>query len=81
MPIYSLTFEKVQELKNQLKDKQTEYQKLKKLTPKQIWKNELNQLLKEYNKWREEKKKEEEMIPSKKITKKKVTSKKKNISI
>lgn len=81
MPIYSLTFEKVQELKNQLKEKQTEYEKLKKLTPEQIWKNELCQLLKEYNKWKEEKKKEEESIPSKKITKKKVTRKKKNISI
>ena len=75
MPIYSLTFEKVQELKNQLKEKQAEYQKLKKSTPQQIWKDELNQLLKEYNKWMEEKKKEEESIPTKKINKKKVTKK------
>ena len=80
MPIYSLTFEKVQELKNQLKEKQTEYQKLKKSTPQQIWKDELNQLLKEYNKWMEEEKEEEESIPTKKINEK-ITKKKKNISI
>ena len=32
-----------------MKEKQTEYEKLKKSTPQQIWKNELSQLLKEYN--------------------------------
>ena len=36
MPIYSLTFEKVQELKNQMKHKQAEHDDLLKLTQKHM---------------------------------------------
>ena len=60
MPIYSLTFEKVEELKNQMKSKETEYNKLEKISPEQMWKNELNHLLIEYKKWNEEKIKDDE---------------------
>ena len=60
MPIYSLTFEKVQELQKQKNDKEIEYEKLKKTDIKDIWKSELNELLKEYNKWLDEKMKEED---------------------
>ena len=64
-------------MKNQLKEKQAEYQKLKKSTLNKYGKDELNQLLKEYNKWMEEEKKEEESIPTKKINKKLLKEKKK----
>jgi DNA topoisomerase II len=85
MPIYSLTFEKVQELKKQKNAKETEYNKLKETDIKDIWREELNMLLQEYNKWLDEKKKDEETsLPKKgkKMAKKsKKKSKKKNINI
>ena len=46
LPIYSLTYEKIEELKKILDDKNQEYNILNKLTPEDIWKNELNSLLK-----------------------------------
>jgi len=86
MPIYSLTFEKVQELQKQKNDKEIDYEKLQKTDIKDIWKSELNELLKEYNKWLDKKMKEEDIFskPSKKKKKKvskKKSKKKKDITI
>ena len=44
MPIYQLTFEKIEELKKQKDIKETEYNKLNKMKPHDIWKNELIEL-------------------------------------
>ena len=55
MPIYNLTYEKIEELKKLEEKKQTEYDELDKLEPKTIWKLELNELKEKYNKWYEEK--------------------------
>ena len=44
MPIYQLTFEKIEELKKQKECKETEYNKLNKMKPHDIWKTELIEL-------------------------------------
>ena len=44
MPIYQLTFEKIEKLKEDEKEKQSEYDILEELSAIDIWKNELNQL-------------------------------------
>ncbi len=44
MPIYQLTFEKIEELKKQKDIKETEYNKLNKMKPHDIWQNELVEL-------------------------------------
>lgn len=69
MPIYSLTYEKVEELKKQENEKKSEYNKLEKLTPKDIWRSELDELLKAYNKWIDAKK-DDEIVKTKKGKKK-----------
>jgi DNA topoisomerase-2 len=51
MPLYNLSYEKIEELKKQQQDKEAEYQELEKLTPENIWMNELKILEEEYNKW------------------------------
>ena len=51
MYIHSLTFEKIEILKNQHQEKQTEYDELKNKSIKQIWLDELDILLNKYNKW------------------------------
>jgi DNA topoisomerase-2 len=51
MPLYNLTNEKIEELKKQHDDKQTEYDTLFNLEPKVIWLSELNILEKDYDKW------------------------------
>lgn len=51
MPIYNLSYEKIEELKKQHLDKETEYKKLEELTPENIWLSELEILELEYNKW------------------------------
>jgi DNA gyrase/topoisomerase IV subunit B len=51
MPLYNLTNEKIEELKKQHDDKQTEYDTLFNLEPKVIWLSELNTLEKDYEKW------------------------------
>lgn len=55
MPIYNLTFEKIEELKKQEKDKQIEYDNLKDKTIHDIWLDELNILETKYKKWFENK--------------------------
>jgi DNA topoisomerase-2 len=44
MPIYQLTYEKIEELKKLEKNKQAEYDNLYKMKPHDIWKNELVEL-------------------------------------
>jgi DNA topoisomerase-2 len=51
MPIYNLTMEKIEELKNQKEEKEIEYEQLKNTTIENLWLNELNKLEKEYDKW------------------------------
>ena len=51
MPIYNLSYEKIEELKKQQKDKESEYKSLEELTPENIWLNELEILEEEYIKW------------------------------
>jgi DNA topoisomerase-2 len=45
MPVYNLTKEKIDELKKQSNDKETEFNTLKNLTCEEIWLSELNELL------------------------------------
>ena len=51
MPIYNLSYEKIEELKKQQEDKNLEYKVLEILTPEDIWTKELDILEEEYNKW------------------------------
>jgi DNA topoisomerase-2 len=51
MPIYNLSYEKIEELKKQQQDKESEYKSLEELTPQNIWLNELEILEEEYIKW------------------------------
>ena len=51
MPLYNLTEEKINELKKQEEDKQTEFDDLTNTTPEKIWLNELDKLEKDYDKW------------------------------
>ena len=53
MSLYSLTYEKVEELRKQKETKETEYTELKNLTKEEIWYNELEELEQEYITWRE----------------------------
>ena len=69
MPIYNLTMEKIDELKQQEQDKETEYNTLDSKSPKDIWISELDILESEYNKWYELKIKENTPIIKKKKSK------------
>jgi DNA topoisomerase-2 len=72
MPIYNLTMEKIEELKEQQKDKEELYEVLEKLTIENMWLNELNKLEKEYTKWSAAKVKEaSDNKPNKKVKKSK----------
>ena len=51
MPIYNLSFEKIEELKKQQQDKEVETTELEALTPENIWTRELDLLEEEYLKW------------------------------
>ena len=51
MPIYNLTKEKVDHLKEQEENKKAEYKALKKLLPSDIWLTELDHLETVYDKW------------------------------
>jgi len=55
MPIYNLTNEKIEELKKQESDKQTEHDTLVKKTPEQLWLKDLDDLENAYDKWIEAK--------------------------
>jgi DNA topoisomerase-2 len=51
MPLWNLTYEKVNELKKQMKDKEKEYKTLNKKSAENIWLEELNILKDKYIKW------------------------------
>jgi DNA topoisomerase-2 len=51
MPLYNLTSEKIEELKKQENEKQSEYDELNNMTPEKIWLKELDKLDKDYEKW------------------------------
>ena len=51
MPIYNLTMEKIEELKNQKEEKETEYKTLENISIETLWVSELDKLEKEYDKW------------------------------
>ncbi len=51
MPLYNLTMEKIEELKNQNDEKETEYKILENTSIETLWLNELTKLEKEYDKW------------------------------
>ena len=51
IPLFSLTIEKINELKNKLKEKEIEYNKLFSMSEKDIWKLELKELKNKYLKW------------------------------
>lgn len=56
MPIYNLTYEKIEELKKQQKEKESEFEILSSMTPEKLWINDLNELEKSYDKWIQDKK-------------------------
>lgn len=51
MNLWSLSYEKVEELKKQMKEKETEYNDVKKKSPEMMWKDELLELLEKYTNW------------------------------
>jgi DNA topoisomerase II len=51
MNLWSLSYEKVEELKKQCQEKETEHKKIKEQSPENMWKDELNELLVAYEKW------------------------------
>ena len=51
MPVYNLTKEKIDELKQQMDDKEAEYNELNDQSCEDIWLCELDQLLEKYDKW------------------------------
>lgn len=72
MPIYSLTYEKIEELKKKEKARQTEYNNLQKKSVKEIWEEELDELVEAYHEWHKDKLTVKEVVKkSKKKTKKK----------
>ena len=74
MPIYNLTQEKIEELKHQHTEKETEYNKLNEKSPQDIWIGELDELEVRYEKWFQKKIDE----ANETITKKKSKSKSKS---
>ena len=78
MNLWSLTYEKVEELKSQKDDKEAEFNLLKDKSIKDIWKEELNELLDSYNKWYQEKQDETDDVKVKTKNKIKKIKKKNN---
>jgi DNA topoisomerase-2 len=70
MPIYNLTQEKIEELKKQENEKQTEYDILVKMKPHDLWLIDLDDFENAYDKWIEAKKeKENNNVAHKKVKK------------
>jgi DNA topoisomerase-2 len=70
MPIYNLTQEKIEELKKQEKEKQTEYDTLLKMKPHDLWLIDLDDFENAYDNWIEAKKEKENNNVSEKKVKK-----------
>jgi DNA topoisomerase-2 len=68
MPLYSLTYEKIEELKNKVNNKEEELENVLSTTEKNMWKNELDELVVKYNEFL--KGFEEDKKPNKVVTKK-----------
>lgn len=66
MPLYNLTNEKIEELKKQEKDKQTEHDDLVSKKPEQLWMHDLLELESAYDKWTESKEKDTSNTSTKK---------------
>jgi DNA topoisomerase-2 len=73
MPIYNLTHEKIEELKKQQKEKQTEHDVLIQMKPEKLWENDLDDFEKTYDKWYNDKieKSKNELTGHKKVKKNK----------
>jgi hypothetical protein len=69
MPIYNLTNEKIEELKKQKNEKETEFNALVEKTPEKLWLTDLENLEESYDKWYALTNKKSELT-SKKSTKK-----------
>jgi DNA topoisomerase-2 len=70
MPIYNLTQEKIEELKQQQDEKETEYNELNEKTHQDIWLGELDELEIRYEKWFQKKMEEAKESIGKKKSKK-----------
>jgi DNA topoisomerase-2 len=77
MPLFSLTKEKIDKLMEEYKAKKDEYDTYKSITPQDLWRREINEFIKQYDKIMAEKKEEvdkkerkESREVKKKITKK-----------
>ena len=70
MPIYNLTQEKIEELKKQEKEKQTEYDTLVKMKPHDLWLIDLDDFENAYDNWIQIKKEKENNNVSQKKVKK-----------
>ena len=55
MPLFNLTYEKIEELNSKLKEKEEELYLVKTTPATDVWKKELKELRTEYNKWYKEK--------------------------
>ena len=77
MNLWSLTYEKVEELKKQEEEKQTQLEILKNKKAEDIWKDELEELLNKYEEWYELKNEINNEQVVVKTQKKKATKKKK----
>jgi DNA topoisomerase-2 len=78
LPLWTLTFEKIEELKKELEDTRKVLDEYKKLTVNDIWLNELDEFLEAYEKWLKEWEEEKERENS--FEKKKTKSTKKSVS-
>jgi DNA topoisomerase-2 len=78
LPLWSLTFEKIEELKKELEDTRRVLDEYKKLTVNDIWLSELDEFMEHYEKWLKEWEEEKERENS--FEKKKTKSAKKTIT-
>jgi DNA gyrase/topoisomerase IV subunit B len=71
MQLFSLTLEKIEELENEYKKKQDEYDDYNSITIEELWKRELNDFMISYNKWLDEKAEREKVNEDNSSTSKK----------
>tara|TARA_B100000767_G_scaffold208866_1_gene195812 strand:+ start:43 stop:3522 length:3480 start_codon:yes stop_codon:yes gene_type:complete len=81
MPLWNLTFEKVEELKRQRNLKQIEHDNLSAKSIENIWLSELDLLKEKYLQWREAKQKEDDTFITKKSKKSRKKSKKSKLIV